>query len=197
MSRLGIIPSPQTLRDEIHRLATDLVQRDIRNPPPHEYVRVTNYVFDNADVRLFGRCESFVSCGNIHILNEKKVRNDAMNQKYIKDLTAPNKEDASIIIPTKHDDEVAQQQIDYQNYYALMNAFLRMNDDDTEISDTRDPSTSSSDDMQRYAVGDEVIFNLCSGHNTMIGKIKKEDPDNIYTIEYRASPSSSKLCQRS
>jgi hypothetical protein len=137
-SDMGICPSGRTLCDEIHQIANNLKMKEIRELPPSDKVRVTSNVFDNADIRLFGRCVNFVSVGNIHLFNEDKARHHTMNKEYIKGLPHPQKIHGEFIEPTEDDDRVAVNFIHNQNFYALQSTFIRMHINDESMINIRD-----------------------------------------------------------
>lgn len=181
MSTLGYTPSPRTLRDEVNILANDLHKKEIRKDPPEGHIRVKSNVFDNADVHIFGGCVNLVSVGDIHLFNEKGELNKIMNEHYVKELPIPCQEHASIIQPTKEDDEVAQEQINIQNYYALLNVFIGH---DSEFSLDAQDVVIQPDHTDAIKTDAKVTFKLCAGRDNVQGRIVAVDNNNVCMVEY-------------
>ena len=107
-STMGICTSIKTLRDEVHHIARDIKQREIREELPTGVARVFLFIFDNANIHIFGKCVNLIAAGNIDILHESKARSQLMNEEYIKHLPSPSENELNFVLPNEEDDEIAK-----------------------------------------------------------------------------------------
>ena len=176
LSSAGLSMASGTLRDFVQNIAGKINPNDLRQTPSIEdLIAWLIYTFDNADFRLYAKVVSMIVGGTILGGYETKEENGLMNKEYIKDLPIPDEnKDMATVLPSEHDDMVAQEGIDLQNIQALMQAYYHRN----QLFMTTKERTCNDDDSEKeYGIGSSVRFDFRNGSQvgtvTMIDGIER------------------------
>ena len=114
MASLGLTPVANSIRTFIHGIAGDLGIHNIRMNSKDGLVPVKAIVWDNADVHLFGKCKNMIGIADILLDNETEKENKELIKNYQKGFPKLNDDFIKTILPSKLDDDVAQNGIDIQ-----------------------------------------------------------------------------------